>query len=40
RMAPIHHHFELRGWSEEKTVMRFWVAHGAIVFLAIWISLF
>jgi len=23
-MAPLHHHFELKGWSEEKTVMRFW----------------
>lgn len=24
-MAPIHHHFELKGWSEEKVVVRFWV---------------
>ena len=40
RMAPIHHHFELRGWSEEKTVMRFWVIHGAFVLLGIWIALF
>jgi phospho-N-acetylmuramoyl-pentapeptide-transferase len=23
RMAPLHHHFELKGWSEERTVMRF-----------------
>lgn len=39
-MAPIHHHFELRGWSEEKTVMRFWVIHAAMVLLGIWIALF
>lgn len=25
RMAPIHHHFELKGWSEPKTVIRFWI---------------
>ena len=40
KMAPIHHHFELRGWSEEKTVMRFWIMHGAVVLLGIWIALF
>ncbi|OQY29748.1 MAG: phospho-N-acetylmuramoyl-pentapeptide-transferase [Candidatus Cloacimonetes bacterium 4572_55] len=25
RMAPIHHHFELKGWSETKIVTRFWI---------------
>lgn len=25
RMAPLHHHFELLGWSEEKIVVRFWI---------------
>ena len=25
RMAPIHHHFELRGWAEPKIVIRFWI---------------
>jgi len=25
RMAPLHHHFELRGWNETKVVIRFWV---------------
>ena len=25
KMAPIHHHFELVGWSETKVVIRFWV---------------
>jgi len=39
-MAPIHHHFELRGWKEEKTVMRFWMIHLAFVMLSIWIALF
>jgi len=26
RMAPIHHHFELSGWSESKVIIRFWIA--------------
>jgi len=25
KMAPIHHHFELKGWNEEKIVVRFWI---------------
>jgi phospho-N-acetylmuramoyl-pentapeptide-transferase len=25
KMAPIHHHFELLGWAEEKVVVRFWI---------------
>lgn len=25
RMAPLHHHFELKGWSEPKVVVRFWI---------------
>ncbi len=25
RMAPIHHHFELKGWPESKVVIRFWI---------------
>ncbi len=39
KMAPIHHHFEIRGWSEEKTVMRFWIIHAGFVLLGLWISL-
>ena len=39
-MAPIHHHFELRGWSEEKTVMRFWIIHAAFVLLGLWVALY
>jgi len=30
RMAPIHHHFELLGWSESKVIVRFWIL--ALVF--------
>jgi phospho-N-acetylmuramoyl-pentapeptide-transferase len=30
RMAPIHHHFELLGWSESKVIVRFWIV--ALVF--------
>jgi len=30
RMAPLHHHFELLGWSESKIIVRFWIA--ALVF--------
>ena len=40
KMAPLHHHFELRGWSEEKTVMRFWIIHAGVVLLGLWVSLF
>jgi phospho-N-acetylmuramoyl-pentapeptide-transferase len=25
KMAPIHHHFQLRGWNESKVVIRFWI---------------
>ena len=25
RMAPLHHHFELAGWSESKVTIRFWI---------------
>jgi phospho-N-acetylmuramoyl-pentapeptide-transferase len=30
RMAPLHHHFELMGWSESKVIVRFWIM--ALVF--------
>ena len=30
KMAPLHHHFELMGWSESKVITRFWI--GALVF--------
>jgi phospho-N-acetylmuramoyl-pentapeptide-transferase len=25
KMAPLHHHFELLGWSESKVIVRFWI---------------
>ncbi len=25
RMAPIHHHYELKGWAEPKVIVRFWI---------------
>jgi phospho-N-acetylmuramoyl-pentapeptide-transferase len=28
-MAPIHHHFELLGWSETKIILRFWIVAAA-----------
>jgi len=39
KMAPLHHHFELSGWSEEKTVMRFWVVHFIFVVFGFWLAL-
>jgi phospho-N-acetylmuramoyl-pentapeptide-transferase len=41
-MAPIHHHFELAGWSETKIILRFWivaVACGAIGFTVYQLSI-
>ncbi|MHB1567723.1 MAG: phospho-N-acetylmuramoyl-pentapeptide-transferase [Solirubrobacteraceae bacterium] len=29
-MAPIHHHFELRAWSETKIILRFWIVAAAL----------
>jgi phospho-N-acetylmuramoyl-pentapeptide-transferase len=34
KMAPIHHHFELKGWSEPKVVVRFWIVGIILAFLA------
>ena len=28
-MAPLHHHFQLRGWAENKIVVRFWIASAS-----------
>lgn len=35
-MSPIHHHFELLGWKEQKIVYAFWFAH-AIGMISLWI---
>jgi phospho-N-acetylmuramoyl-pentapeptide-transferase len=31
RMAPIHHHFELKGWAEPKVIVRFWIITVCLV---------
>ena len=37
-MAPIHHHFEMKAWSETKIIVRFWIvaatARGSAFVLA------
>ena len=38
RMAPLHHHFELKGWAEITIVVRFWII--AVLFVAAGVGLF
>ena len=40
RMSPLHHHFELKGWDEEKITMRFWIvaALSALVGVAFFLA--
>ena len=44
KMAPIHHHFELLGWTEGKVVVRFWMVElifvlvGLVVFYGDWVA--
>jgi len=35
RMAPLHHHFELKGWAEPKIIVRFWVVTIILGLIAI-----
>ncbi len=35
RMAPIHHHFELKGWAEPKIIVRFWIMSVMLAFVAL-----
>jgi phospho-N-acetylmuramoyl-pentapeptide-transferase len=35
RMAPIHHHFELKGWPETMVIVRFWILAGISVALGV-----
>jgi phospho-N-acetylmuramoyl-pentapeptide-transferase len=35
KMAPLHHHFELMGWSESKVITRFWIAALVFALLAL-----
>ena len=35
RMAPIHHHFELKGWPEPKVIVRFWIITLVLVIIGL-----
>jgi phospho-N-acetylmuramoyl-pentapeptide-transferase len=35
RMAPIHHHFELKGWPEPRVIVRFWIISVVLVLLGL-----
>ncbi len=35
KMAPIHHHFELKGWAEPKVIVRFWIISILLAILAL-----
>ncbi len=35
RMAPIHHHFEQKGWKEPTIVIRFWIISGVLALLGL-----
>lgn len=35
KMAPLHHHFELSGWSEPKVIVRFWIITVILVLLGL-----
>ena len=35
RMAPIHHHFELKGWDEPKIIVRFWIIAIVLALLSL-----
>ena len=35
RMAPLHHHFEMKGWAEPKIIVRFWILSFMLALLAL-----
>ncbi|MCB0318924.1 MAG: phospho-N-acetylmuramoyl-pentapeptide-transferase, partial [Bdellovibrionales bacterium] len=35
RMAPVHHHFELKGWAEPKIIVRFWIVSIVLALLSL-----
>jgi phospho-N-acetylmuramoyl-pentapeptide-transferase len=35
RMAPIHHHYELKGWAEPKVIVRFWIITVVLVLVGL-----
>ena len=35
RMAPLHHHFELKGWAEPTVIVRFWIITVILVLVGL-----
>ncbi|MCK4587657.1 MAG: phospho-N-acetylmuramoyl-pentapeptide-transferase, partial [Gammaproteobacteria bacterium] len=35
RMAPLHHHFELKGWPEPRVIVRFWIITVILVLVGL-----
>ena len=35
KMAPLHHHFELKGWPEPKVIVRFWIITVVLVLVGL-----
>ena len=38
--APLHHHFEAKGWDETKVTMRFWLVGAVFAFAGLFIAIF
>jgi phospho-N-acetylmuramoyl-pentapeptide-transferase len=34
-MAPLHHHYELKGWPEPRVIVRFWIITFMLVLLGL-----
>ena len=34
-MAPLHHHYEMKGWAEPKIIVRFWIVSFMLALLAL-----
>ena len=35
KMAPLHHHYELKGWSEPKVIVRFWIITVVLILIGL-----
>jgi phospho-N-acetylmuramoyl-pentapeptide-transferase len=35
RMAPLHHHYELKGWPEPRIIVRFWIVTVVLVLIGL-----
>jgi phospho-N-acetylmuramoyl-pentapeptide-transferase len=35
RMAPIHHHYELKGWAEPQIIVRFWIVSVILALISL-----